>query len=325
MKLRVRDRLLVSLCGLCLFLTGAAIFLWSIGVLTPDQLAFIPDKGLNNADIIIAVCAALLVLLGGYNFAILFRRQNRRKGFVMQQTDNGEISISIKAMENLVQKCIDKHEELTVVSTSIDNVRDGVVVRLRIGLANGVSIPLAVTSLQKQIKQYISACSGIEVKEVRVQVDTANTSSEGSAFAVPEMFRPAAPEGELIPQVPEPVALPTEPIPQVEKSPVLDVPAIPGNLEQEVDAGEKRPLHQRLFGREEQPAVGPAPPIEPEAVPEEAPEAPMEEEAVSQDVAEDQEEAALDFVDEENAPDAQVVDMQEIDADFEEEKLDEEH
>ena len=72
----------------------------------------------------------------------------------------------------MVQKCVDAHNELTVNQTRIEHVRDGVCVDVKITLAGGVNIPLTVNALQKQIKQYITSCSGVDVQEVRVMVET---------------------------------------------------------------------------------------------------------------------------------------------------------
>ena len=113
-------------------------------------------------------CAAFslyLIALPG-NYAM------QRRDYVVQRTDTGELRIAVKAIKNLVEKCVDLHEEIQLISMSIANTREGVVVELNISLANNISIPLAVASLQKQIKQYLVASSGIEVREVRVIVES---------------------------------------------------------------------------------------------------------------------------------------------------------
>lgn len=186
MKVRFWDRLLSALAGLLLFATGLVFFLWAFKGIPADWLNSLTVKEIGRLPIFVALgLGAVMVLLGIHSLSLLFRRRGK-KGFVVQKTEHGELSISIHAMENLVLKCIDKHEELTVVSNHIENTRDGVVVDLRIGLANGVSIPLVVSTLQKQIKQYITSCSGIDVKEVKVEVETASIKAEKSPYSVPD-------------------------------------------------------------------------------------------------------------------------------------------
>ncbi len=271
MKVRFWDRLLAAFAGLLLFLTGVAVFLWSIRVLPTEWLEILAKGTPSDLLLIISVAlSVVMVLLGAHGLSLLFRRAQDRKGFVMQQTEHGQLSISIHAMENLVQKCIDKHQELTVISNRIENTRDGVVVDLHIGLASGISIPLVVNSLQKQIKQYITSCSGIDVAQIKVEVETATATVEEHSIAVPEMVMPAQPKPEeIVPAIPkaDDVAAPV-PVPQKgirDERPSITFP----EAEIQEKDGKKRPLHQRLFGHKEQPAIIPMPPeldVKPDSV-----------------------------------------------------------
>ncbi len=283
MKIRVADRLFVALAGLLLIALSAGLVAEAFFAvpLTEALAAFLASRETANM-VIVAACAAVLLLLGLYCVAMLFRRRSGKRGFVLQCTENGELSISIRAIEGLVQKCVDQHDELHINNISLQNTRNGLIIRLRVALAGGVNIPLAVGALQKQIKQYVTACSGVDVLEVRVQVETsASKLKRPSAFAVPEVT-PGTPAYE-------------EPIPMAQ-------PAAQEEPEKKKEG--KRPLHQRLFGREEQVATVPVPPemaAKPEdsAKPEEtveqaAPEAAPAEEPEQADAPEQpQEEATL--------------------------------
>lgn len=234
MKIRVRDRLLVALTGLVLIASSAALIAQAyFGIdLASRAVNFMLQRDFKHIAITVAA-ALILLLLGVYCFLMLFRRARRKSAFVVQQTETGELSISMKALEGLVQKCVDKHDELHVVSTGLENTRDGLIIRLRVALANGINIPLVVNALQKQIKQYVTACSGVDVREVRVQVDTSSAKMADSPYVVKE----------------------TETAAPVE-TPVVEQPA-----EEEVpEKPAKRPLHQRLFGHAEQPNMVPEPP-----------------------------------------------------------------
>lgn len=258
MKIRILDRILVFLAGVLLIAAGAAVvagLFWDIPV--ADFF-----ESLQGKSTVAIAAACVLALLGVYCMGMMFRRYKGKRGFVVQRTEGGELSISIKAIENLVQKCIDKHEELHVLSTGLENSRDGLVIKLRIGLASGVSIPLVVSALQKQIKQYITACSGIDVLEVKVQVETASASLKASPYAVPDMLATPVTE-KLASATQEPAAV---------NSAVSLVPP-------DTEPVEKRPLHQRIFGREEQAMDVPVPPkaepavTQPESAEKERPEA----------------------------------------------------
>ena len=236
MKMRIVDKIFVALCGLVVLLLGAgmAAELFFGAKITPAL-----TKLLSGENIWLSVAAVgimlLCVIMAVCCFAAMLRRRVSNHGFVSQRTESGELSISIRAIESLVQKCVDKHDDLDVNDMMLSNTRDGLLIRLRVGMGEGVNIPLAVSALQKQIKQYVTACSGVDVREVRVQVENTAADLAKSVYAVPEMLE----------NVPEATLL--------EEQAAAEAPA---------EAKEEKLLHQRLFGMEEQPAIVPEPPVE---------------------------------------------------------------
>lgn len=235
MKFRISDRFLLFLGGVLAILSGAALIVAGL-----QFLGVFAESIPLGARVGIIVWGVLLIALGVYLITFPRRYAAGRKEFVVQRTDNGELRIAVKAIQSLVQKCIDLHEEIQLKSMQIINSREGVVVDLNVSLANNISIPLAVASLQKQIKQYLAASSGIEVKEVRVSVES--TEDDPSMFELREDEEAAEPE----------------------KAPAKE---------------KKAPLHRRLFGTQDQPATVPEPPKpekEAPVPPEETPAEPAE-------------------------------------------------
>lgn len=239
MKLRVVDRIIAAIAGLILVVLSVipiVDMLFSVGIL--DRLARIAEFKLAS-HILFMVGGGVVVLLMGILCLRIALRRAKRQGFVVQSTDVGELSISIRAIEDLVNQCVSKHDELHVSSTVLENTRDGLVISMRVGLATGVNIPLAVSALQKQIKQYVTACSGVDVYEVKVQVEATNAKGKASIYAVPDMLENPAP----LPREEAPAETPAEPAAEAKEA-------------------EEKCLHQRLFGEEEQPAIVPMPPVE---------------------------------------------------------------
>lgn len=260
MRIRIKDRFLVAIAGLILIACAAAAVLEAFfGFKLAEAVHAFVTKG-DILHIAITVAASVIVLLLGlYCFCFLFRRSRRAKSFVMQKTEAGELSISVKALEGLVNRCLEKHDELNVSKMWLSNSKKGLNIHMIASLATGVNIPLTVSNVQKQVKQYVTSCSGVDVNEVRVQVDT--TSGKPSAksnFVEEEPQAPAKIEQVEVPDV-------------VEETP----------------EEEKRPFHQRLFGTEEQPMMIPEPPAEAPVEQQEIPEPAIETLSV-EDVAEDQ-------------------------------------
>ena len=172
MKIRIWDRLLSAAAGALIVIIAAGLFVYGVGVLPLklDLSHFEAELVIWQRVLVVAI-AVLLFLLGLHSVGLLFRRR-KDKGFVIQQTEYGDMSISMRALENMVQKCVDAHHELKVHYTHISHCHNGVNVEIKITLLSGINIPLAVNALQKQIKQYITSCSGVDVQEVRVMVET---------------------------------------------------------------------------------------------------------------------------------------------------------
>ena len=208
MKLRFWDRIILLVGAIAVLLVGLAVF---IGGLRGDDDMSAAHRMLG------IVFGAASVVFGCYLILLPRRNAMRRRDYVVQRTDTGELRIAVKAIENLVEKCVDLHEEIQLISMMITNTREGVVVELFISLANNISIPLAVASLQKQIKQYLVASSGIEVREVRVIVE--NTKDEPLLVAEIEEEEENEPEKapmhqRLFCQAEQPAIVPAPPKPE---------------------------------------------------------------------------------------------------------------
>lgn len=193
MKIRVLDRLLVALAGLVLLALCAGIVAQVFCNVPVTELMSAWVSGTETTALIIYAAVALaLLLVGLYCFFMLFRHKKGKRGFVTQQAEGGELSISLKAMEALTHQCVDSHPEMKLNAMRIEPEKDGVTVKVHITLASGVSIPLAVGALQKQIRTYLTSCSGVDVKEVCVQVDTSADQAKDSPYAVQGVIAPAA-------------------------------------------------------------------------------------------------------------------------------------
>ena len=285
MKIRILDRILVAIAGL-LVLAGCAAL--AAQLFFQKDIIGLATKILTTESYRIWLIAALavLVLLGLYCILILFRHRSRKDKFVRQKTENGELSISLKAMESMVQKCLDTHKELNVQSVRLENQKGGLLIRIRGTAAGGVSIPLTVDALQQQIKQYVTACSGVEVKDIRVQIESSGPEAKESLYAIEAPTARALPGGAKEEKAKEQKDEPAEMTPEEVEQVLSEMPAPkPSDAENDDSASQvevsaaaaaaaqmvkseapqeedDRPIHQRLFSSPEEPCVMPMPPEE---------------------------------------------------------------
>ena len=279
MKIRVLDRILVALAGLLMVVGGVALaaelfFGKNVSGKVSQWLA----DGNNRVFIIIA--GILIIVIGVYCVLLLFRHRGKSGKFIMQKTESGELAISLDALGSMVQKCLDQHQELSAQAVELENEKGSLVVTIRGTVAGGISIPLTIDTLQQQVKQYVTACSGVEVKDIRVEVVSSGPDAKDAPFAIeaPAAIGLLKGTDETLSELPGTESgenadnTATE---QAEKAIPEASAAESVQAEDELSAAaaaaalvmdhapaeeDDRPMHQRLFSTVEEPCVMPMPP-----------------------------------------------------------------
>ena len=193
MKHPVLDRLLMLLCALLALCAAAFIIALLAGRLSLESVTGLIGR-IDLTQTVYKAAAggvALLMALVGVLLisAMTPSRKKRSSNFAIQRNENGMVRISLKALETLVSKCLNQHAELKVITSSMYSDEESIRVDVHIALQSDISMPLAISALQKQIKRYIEACSGVNVQEVRVFVDSTIPATEETAkspYAIPE-------------------------------------------------------------------------------------------------------------------------------------------
>ena len=122
MKHPVWDRILILLCALIALGCAAGVVALLIGKISFDMITgWIASVDMSRFVVKAAMAgiAALFVLLFLLLFAmILPSRKKRSSNYAIQRNENGMVRISLKALETLVNKCLNQHAELKVVTSS---------------------------------------------------------------------------------------------------------------------------------------------------------------------------------------------------------------
>ena len=253
MKARFGTKLLIVIIALLILIFGAATLYVGIrlngitlnkasqdivnDVIAVEKATFGAEGYWTLRRILLLAIGAIEVLGALFLLTVPSKLRYKKNEFIVQQTENGEIRIAVRAIENLVRKCTDMHEEIDVSGLRITNHRDGVSVDLKASMPNNISIPLAVESLQKQIKQYITVSTGVSVRDVKVaivntsadlkvespyEVGKAATEEKVEKKAAHELVFEAEEKAEEIPAQPE---TPAEPAPETPAEPQQETPA----------------------------------------------------------------------------------------------------
>ena len=120
---------------------------------------------------IVTLCAGLyLVSFSLYLLLSPLKKEKDIENYLIRKTESGELRISQRAVENIVQKCVQLQEGLSLSSIKTAFKRDEVEVSLCITVSENVSIPEIVDNLQKNLLAQLKTSVGIENAKLIVSV-----------------------------------------------------------------------------------------------------------------------------------------------------------
>lgn len=249
MKLRWYDRILVALSGLVLVGFGVCVILAAGGVITlPEAIAF--DTWLGDGwqwMPLVFLAGVLIIFWGLWIFIRCFRRGDdpRGKYYLLKNEEDGDVKISVNAIDHLVHKCIDAYGQVVSAKVKIGGHEDAMEITLHMVLRSDVRIPSLVEEVRADIKRSLEQSAGVIVASVQVYVDATKDDKNGDDIKYLEA------EGRATRQ--EPVEDPintasfyTTPVVvtgdvEPEKPITADEPTI-AQLKKEVDLGPDEPL-----------------------------------------------------------------------------------
>ncbi len=188
MKMKLYHRFILVFGALITFLIGVALIVTACGLI--QSYTLVPqaegESFFSWRRIVVIVAGAFLVLFGGYTMLFPGKLRYNKKDFIVQKGEKGDLLFSVKTLEGLVRECVDMHKEIEVKTLRIIPGKEGIAVRLRVIMASNISMPLVQDSLASQIKQYVTASSGVQVNSVNVAVVgvAGKTGGQSSPYAV---------------------------------------------------------------------------------------------------------------------------------------------
>lgn len=171
MKMGVPDRVLLFIGALVAMLTGLLLIVGSLfGVVAVPHPA--AAGGTTWGRWVLPLMGLTQVLFGAYILLLLKRIKRRQNSFVLTQTDDGEMRISVAALEDIVRRCALMQRGITLRDTQITRQRDAVAVDVVIASVPGVDLPRLAGTLQQDIRRAMLSDTGIRAADVKVTVDS---------------------------------------------------------------------------------------------------------------------------------------------------------
>lgn len=183
MKLKLSHRLLLYIGALMLLAFGAAAIL---ALVFYRQVVFSAEgqSFFTLTRLLLMAAALLLVLFGAFCLSLPHRMKLGKAEFITQKTANGEMRISMQAIESIISKSLTEHKEVKLQQLRVANTRSGLEVDVGASIAGNINMPLAVSAIQQHVRKQLQATTGVEAREVRVTIEKADLQANDSKYKV---------------------------------------------------------------------------------------------------------------------------------------------
>jgi uncharacterized alkaline shock family protein YloU len=162
------DRIILMLYVLFFSVVSVIVILFSTSLITLDVFWTSISQFHGRWEVavvgVVLLLASLRLLLSGIKF-------QRSAETIIKNNDNGIISISFNALENLVLKIVRDVESVKDVKVKIKKHEHEISIFLNIVVTHDIMIPELTLELQEKVKSYIQTTAGVNVKDIRINVD----------------------------------------------------------------------------------------------------------------------------------------------------------
>jgi uncharacterized alkaline shock family protein YloU len=182
---------LKKLAGLVYFVimavSGAVFITIALDMVSSALLAEIVDniRGDVNSRVAVGVVGIIIAITGF--LALVKSRKNRRSDrLITFQNPDGEVTVSISAIESFVQRVARDIPGISDAKATVKVGKRGIVIRSFVAVSAGTNIPEATESIQMTVKSKVQDMLGVEEKITvtmhitKILKDTDTAVCEGS-------------------------------------------------------------------------------------------------------------------------------------------------
>lgn len=165
--MKVAVRLFLILAGLILLASGL--------FLIAAALDLVPGVGTSlswlSGQLSLPLAGGALILVALVLLVFGLHRRARPADTVLQNSELGEVRITITAIENMVLRVTQQGSGIKESSRRVTQSPQGLMIETRIKVMPDLELPELSSELQQKIREYIERITGIKVAAVKVLVE----------------------------------------------------------------------------------------------------------------------------------------------------------
>ncbi|MFW6007503.1 MAG: alkaline shock response membrane anchor protein AmaP [Halanaerobiales bacterium] len=174
--MKVFNRLILVIITLSFMFVSLLITIYSFGLVGSSSLPILLEGLYKRFEVGLLFLAAFI--LGAWVIYPFFTQKIKEKITVVNNTELGEVDVTLEALENLVRSVANQQEEIEDIDTKLEPTENGIRISLTGKVYPSTVIPELTENLQKVIKGYIEDTTGVQVEEVRILIDNIYNNKE---------------------------------------------------------------------------------------------------------------------------------------------------
>lgn len=117
-----------------------------------------------------AALVGVAILIVGLRLVYISLLGRKSEGALVARSELGDVSITIPAVENMVQRTAMQVEGIREVRPSVVTRPEGVAVKIKAWLQKDVNVPELAAEVQEVIKSYLKEVAGLAVTSIGIEV-----------------------------------------------------------------------------------------------------------------------------------------------------------
>lgn len=179
MKMRIVDRILLTLLMLVVLALSVGLILLSVGAITADGVSSTLTAMFESNWVGSVIGCIVGVLLLAFAVKVLFVRA-RQSAYaptvLIKATEIGTIRITLVALDQMVQNFAKSLPSVRNVKSTIISREDSASIVLRVSVMPDAIVPEVTQNLQQGVKAHVEQHAGILVSDVQIVVETASVN-----------------------------------------------------------------------------------------------------------------------------------------------------
>ena len=167
--LKILNRAALLLITLFFMFVSLLLAIYSFGLVESSSLPVLIQSFYQRMEVGTLFLAAFI--LGAWVIYPFFTQKISEKITVVNNTELGDVDITLEALQNLVRSVAFQQEEIKDIDSKLEPTETGIKITLTGKVYPSTVIPELTENLQKIIKGYIEDTTGVNVEEVRVLIE----------------------------------------------------------------------------------------------------------------------------------------------------------